>query len=120
MMIRTIKTLLLLFIVFACTAQDTPAEFNGGREKLDEFVKENMKWPFQRMDYMGIVYVKCTIDDKGEILTPMVEKGLCEKCDEEALRLVKSMPNWMPAKENGKNVSSKVIIPIDFSLFDKD
>ena len=117
---RTIKVLFLLFIVISCSAQDVPAKFEGGREKLDEFVMENMKWPFQRIEYKGKIYVKCTINEYGEILSPKIEKGLCEKCDEEALRLIGIMPNWLPARKGGKNVSSEVIIPIDFSLYDKN
>jgi ribosomal protein S18 len=116
----TIKVLFLLFTVGSSSAQDVPAKFEGGREKLDEFVKENMKWHFQRIDYKGNVYVKCTINEEGEILSPKIEKGLCEKCDEEALRLIGIMPNWLPARKNGKNVSSEVIIPIDFSLYYKN
>ena len=115
-----IKVLFLLFTVVSCSAQSVPAKFEGGRKKLDEFVKENMEWPFKLIDYMGIVYVKCTINEEGEILNPKIEKGLCEKCDEEALRLVGIMPNLLPARINGKNISSEVIIPIDFSLYDKD
>jgi protein TonB len=117
---RTIKVLFLLFIVISCSAQDVPAKFEGGREKLDDFIKENMEWPFQRIEYRGKVYVKCTINEDGEIISPKIEKGLCEKCDEEALRLVRIMPNWLPARNNGKNVSSEVIIPIDFSQYDEN
>jgi protein TonB len=81
-------------------------------------VKENMKWPSNLMEYRGIIYVKCIINEKGEIINPNVVKGLCDKCDKEALRLVQAMPNWKPAKKNGKNITTETIIPIDFSIYD--
>lgn len=120
MVIKIIKVILLVFIVVSCSAQDFPATYNGGREKLDKFVKANMKWPLQRTDYMGIVYVKCTIDENGKIINPKIEKGLCDECDKEALRLVKTMPNWLPAQRKGERIPSEVLIPIDFSLYNKD
>lgn len=46
-------------------------------------------------------------------------KGLCESCDKEALRLVKQMPKWIPATQEGVPVKMKMIIPIKFGDFYK-
>jgi protein TonB len=45
-----------------------------------------------------------------------IVKGLCDQCDKNVVDLLEKMPRWFPAKENGKALKTKMIIPISFSL----
>lgn len=64
----------------------------------------------------GTVYVKLVVWKNGEIRNIEILKGLagCEPCNEEALRLVKIMPNWEPALQKGTAVNFMAICPITF------
>jgi TonB family protein len=94
------------------------AVFPGGREKMDEFLSANLRYPASVREGIisGRVYVKFVVSEKGEISAAQVLKGIpaCPECGEEAIRLINSMPNWIPAKNEGKTVKSYVGLPIKF------
>lgn len=94
------------------------AVFPGGREKMDEFLSVNLRYPVSVREGIisGRVYVKFVVSEKGEILAAQVLKGIpaCPECGEEAIRLINSMPNWIPAKNEGKTVKSYVGLPVKF------
>lgn len=96
------------------------ASFPGGKEEMDRFIKKNLTLPQSVLERIvsGNVYVKFTVSEKGEISAPEVLTGIsgCPECSEEAIRLVNSMPNWVPGKENGKAVRLYVRLPINFEL----
>jgi protein TonB len=56
------------------------------------------------------------INKDGSISDCKVARGIGYGCDEEALRIVKNMPNWNPGKQNGKTVNVSYILPIVFEL----
>lgn len=62
----------------------------------------------------GIVYVKFIIDKTGKIINPEIVKGIDEFTDENALKIVREMPNWIPGKNNGENVNVLYSLPIKF------
>lgn len=97
------------------------AEFPGGQRKLMEYLKKNVKYPKLALDKSieGRVLVKFTIKKDGTIDDIRVIKGVDSILDEEAIRVVKNMPKWIPAQHNGKDVSSTFILPISFRLSDK-
>ena len=64
----------------------------------------------------GKVYVRFIVRDNGDIANVEVERGIGGGCDEEALRVVKSMPKWIPATSEGKLVNVQYVIPINFKL----
>ena len=94
------------------------AVFPGGREKMDEFLSANLRYPVSVREGIisGRVYVKFVVSEKGEISAAQVLKGIpaCPECNEEAIRLINSMPNWIPAKNEGKTVKSYVGLPVKF------
>ena len=91
--------------VFADPEQQ--ASFPGGMQALLDFLDQNLRYP---NDYEGCaqgrVVVTFTIDVDGSIINPRVTLGIDKPLDEEALRVVRLMPKWRPAKENG--VSKRV------------
>lgn len=101
-------------------AVDEPAEFPGGLTGMREFLKANFKYP-ERAEELGLqgkCYLKLTIWKTGEIKEVKVKKGVvdCPECDQEAIRLVRLMPKWLPGKVNGAAVNSYFMLPVSFKV----
>ena len=64
----------------------------------------------------GKVFVSFVIDKKGSVLNAKIERGVDPLLDAEALRVVNSMPKWIPGKEKGKDVAVQFTLPISFRL----
>ncbi len=97
--------------------EDMP-EFPGGDEALLKFVAQNIKYP-RRAKNMGIegrVYLKFVIDEDGSITNIEVLKGIGAGCDEEAIRVLKLLPNFTPGKQRGVPVKVQMQLPINFTL----
>ncbi len=94
------------------------AEFPGGVSAMKEYIARNMKYPevAKEMGISGKTYLRFVISDRGSISNVKVVKGLpdCPECDQEAIRIVKSMPNWKPARNNGNAVNSYYNLPVTF------
>lgn len=94
------------------------ASFPGGGVELINWLKENVQYPenARNMNIQGTVVVKFVVEKDGSISQPKIESSVHEMLDEEALRLVKSMPKWTPAKNNGMPCRSHYLLPIQFYL----
>lgn len=109
----------LIFVFNAnCQNKGTTAvpSFPGGKAELDRYLKENMKWTQSQLTVEGTVFVSFIVDSTGNIGSVKVTKSLCESCDKEAVRLVKSMPHWIPAKKEGRHINSDAMVSIPFKL----
>ena len=100
---------------------DEPAQFPGGQEALKKYIKDNLKFPQTAIDkgIEGKCYLKFIISENGYISNVKVIYGVvdCPECDQEAIRLIKSMPKWKPGKVNGEPVNStSTLFPIQFKL----
>lgn len=97
---------------------EVSAEFPGGRTALLDYLAKNMKMPQTAIDLgiYGKVYLRFVVAANGQLSDVFVQKGIddCPDCDTEALRLVKEMPNWIPAKNDGKAVKSWNTLPVTF------
>ncbi len=93
-------------------------EFPGGNEKLMEFVLSNSHYPQEAKEkgVQGRVHVNFVVDTDGSISDVKVLKGVGGGCDEEAVRVVKSMPKWQPGRHRGKVVKVSYTLPFDFKL----
>ena len=93
-------------------------EFVGGMEALGKFLQENLKYPeaAQKALQWGTVYTEFTVNHDGTTSNFKVLRSIGFGCDEEAVRVLKLVPKWIPGKHNGKVVSSRFIIPIKFIL----
>lgn len=87
-------------------------EFPGGQEKLGEYIFTNT--PKHKNGKHGTVYVNFLISPKGKVLYPYVAHGLGKEYDNEAIRLVRSMPAWKPGKEKGKAVYVRSSLPVRY------
>lgn len=130
--------LILLFInisLLPCYAQDDePALFEGcndplisaaqkedcSRQKIAEFISKKMNYPDSAAanKIEGLVLLRFTIDSSGAVTMVELLKGIDKACNEEALRLLRSMPRFSPARKAAQAVESKMTIPIRFRLND--
>lgn len=92
--------------------------FPGGEEKMLEYVAKNIKYPAiaRENGITGRVYVNFYIDKDGKVQSAKVVRGIGGGCDEEALRVVRMMPQWKPGKQNGRAVNVNYNLPINFTL----
>ena len=66
----------------------------------------------------GKVVVRFVVDEDGYVTHAEVISGIGSGCDEEALRVVSSMPKWQPGTQNGEPVRVYFTLPIMFKLQD--
>jgi periplasmic protein TonB len=92
--------------------------FPGGEAERNKFLATNIVYPQQATEngIQGTVYVSFVVDSKGNVTDVKVLRGIGGGCDEEALRVVKMMPQWHPGKQNGKQVRVLFNMPIYFKL----
>ena len=95
-----------------------PEFVDGGMQGCLKFLMDNTKYPEQakRDKISGKVSVKFVIEKDGSIADPVVVRGVDPYLDEEALRVVNSMPKWKPGKQRGKEVRVSYTVPVIFSL----
>jgi len=96
-----------------------PPEFPGGVKALQKWLGSHLQYPAMavRMGITGSVVVEFTVDVDGKISDITIVKTLHKLCDQEAIRLVKSMPEWTPGiAGGGAKATAKVTLPIRFVL----
>ena len=93
-------------------------EFPGGLEEMVKHIQATIRYPEQaRKDSIqGRVLVTFVINKDGKIVEPEVVKSVHPLLDEEALKMVKEMPDWKPGVQKGKPVRVKYTIPVNFRL----
>jgi TonB family protein len=94
------------------------AEFKGGQAEMFRYLGENIVYPLEsrREGIEGTVYVGFTISRTGAVENVKIKVSVDENLDEEALRVVKSMPTWKPAKQEGALVRIAFTLPVRFKL----
>ncbi|MBR3699363.1 MAG: TonB family protein [Bacteroidales bacterium] len=93
-------------------------EFPGGMNKLAEYLGKNIKYPQMAREsgIQGRVFVQFVVEPDGSVSNVAVMRSLGGGCDEEAIRVVKSMPKWKAGKQRGKPVRVSYILPVNFKL----
>lgn len=93
-------------------------EFSGGIEALKQFVASSMEYPALALKngIHGQVMVGFVVSKTGEIINVKVKSGVDPSLDKEAMRIVKSMPKWIPGKQRGQSIRVPYQLPINFSL----
>ena len=97
---------------------DQMPEFPGGMDKLLQFINDNMQYPTkaQTEGIQGKVIVQFIIDEDGYIIEPNIVRSVESSLDNEALRLIKMLPQWKPGTLGGKAVKVKYTVPVAFKL----
>ena len=97
---------------------DNMPVFPGGTNGLIQFISSNVVYPKEALD-KGIeesILVKFIVNESGVVTDPIILKGNNELLKNEALRVVKLIPNWKPGSHKGKPVSVYYTLPITFQL----
>lgn len=92
--------------------------FTGGDHELIRYISDNLDYPKDAMEsgIEGRVFVKIIVEPNGSISNAKIIRGLGYGCDEEAIRVVESMPNWVPGRKNGEAVRVNMAVPVNFKL----
>lgn len=91
-------------------------EYPGGTKAMYKFINANLHIPAEAKEagISGRVFTSFYIEVTGEITKVTVLKGLGFGCDEEAIRMIESMPKWKPGKSYGKPMRVKYNLPVSF------
>jgi TonB family protein len=100
------------------TVVEALPEYPGGTEALNSFVYLTMKYPAIALEngIYGQVYIKFVVTKTGKVTNAKISRGVDPSLNKEALRIVNSMPNWNPGKQNGENVEVAYELPINFKI----
>ena len=97
---------------------DKPAQFPGGEVAMMDFLRKQLVYPARAKEeeISGKCLVQFVVTTEGLIANVKVLRGVagCPECDRECIRVVKSMPYWIPALKNNKPVNSYYTIPFTF------
>ena len=93
-------------------------EFPGGQEVLNAYLAKEVKYPevAKAHGVSGTVVVEFVVERDGSISNATIKTPLFPPCDEEVLRVISSMPKWIPARNKGVPVRSFSQIPVTFQL----
>ena len=92
--------------------------FPGGEVARIKYLSENIKYPemAREANVQGNVFVTFVVEKNGNITNVKVLRGIGAGCDEEAIRVVKNMPQWIPGKQRSAPVRVQFNMPIKFVL----
>lgn len=93
-------------------------EFPGGAKSLNQYLSRNIKYPIQaqELNISGRVYLNFVVGTDGSITDVKITKGVDKLLDQEAIRVISSMPNWKPGLQNGKAVKVSYNVFVTFQL----
>lgn len=93
-------------------------QFPGGDEALLKFIKDNLRYPQASFEAgtEGRVTIRFVITKEGAVTDVVVIRSLDSLCDQEAMRVVKMMPTWIPGRQLGKMVPVYYTLPVVYKL----
>ena len=93
-------------------------EFPGGSDSLSSFLRKNLHYPEEALASKteGTVYLTFVVEKDGSVSGVQVLRGVSDACDQEAIRVVKAMPDWIPARQRNTPVRVQYTLPIPFQL----
>ena len=94
-------------------------EFPGGEEALLKYISENINYPERAREQgvQGKCIIEFVIEKDGSVVEPKVVRSLEARCDNEAMRVIRTMPKWKPGiNRNGKPIRVKYTTPVQFKL----
>ncbi|MBD5305771.1 MAG: energy transducer TonB [Bacteroides sp.] len=96
----------------------TPASFPGGENAYNSYIKENLKYPdtAKSNGIEGVVNLQFTVHSDGSIGNIKIKRMVDPDLEAEAIRLIKQMPAWTPANDNGTAIESTAEAAVAFTL----
>jgi TonB family protein len=92
--------------------------FPGGDTAMLKYIRENLRYPQAAIEkeIQGRVIVKLVVNTDGILSDIYVIKPLDPQCDQEAIRIIQSMPRWIPGRHNGVAVPVYYLVPVTFKI----
>lgn len=92
--------------------------FPGGEGELLKYLASKIKYPPMAKEngIEGVVFLTFVVTREGKVSDVKLLRGIGGGCDEEAKRVVASMPDWKPGKQNGRPVMVQYNLPVRFRL----
>lgn len=87
-------------------------EYPGGMPALLDFIRDNLQ--HDKANTKTRVIMQFIINEEGNIVKPIILRGINPELDKEALRIVGLMPRWKPGRQNGKAERVRYTLPITF------
>ncbi len=93
-------------------------QFPGGDLELQKFIARTIKYPVEAQEKgeTGRVFVTFIINKLGAVENVCTAKSVSPSLDAEAIRVIKTLPNWIPGSKDGKSVNVTYTLPINFDL----
>ena len=100
----------------AFTFVEQPPYFPNGDAALMDTIRKNLQYPAKEKQdgVKGSVIVRFIIDEQGNVILPVVMRGISATLDAEAIRVVSALPKFKPGKQQGKPVKVYYTVPISF------
>lgn len=106
----------------ALTAAEKMPKYPGGERELMNYIARNINYPQSAIDNKieGRVVVSFVISETGKVTDPQVMRSVEASLDAEAVRVVSTLPDFIPGEMNGKKVAVHYVIPVTFALSGDD
>jgi TonB family protein len=93
-------------------------EYPGGEPALRRYIANTVRYPTEAQDkgIQGRVYVQFVVTKDGSVANAKIARGVDPHLDQEALRVVNSLPKWVPGRQRGQAVAVSYTVPISFVL----
>ena len=98
---------------------DVRPAYPGGQTALENYINNNVEYQQAAIDNNteGTVDVEFVIDEKGNVTdAKRIGKELGGGLDDEAVKVISNMPKWTPGKVKGKNVKTRLVLPITYKI----
>ena len=98
--------------------EEMPSFQEKGLNGFRDWVMKQLKYPeiAAKKGIEGVVYIQFVVNKQGNVTTTTILRGADTLLDAEALRVVKSSPQWMPGKQRGQEVNVAFTFPVKFAL----
>jgi len=93
-------------------------QFPGGEEALSKHISRNLKYPLTSFynKVQGKVILRFIVSETGKVGNVEVVRSLEHECDNEAIRVIKALPNFIPGEQNNKKIAVWYTLPITFKI----
>jgi len=100
------------------TVVEQMPQYPGGEKALLEFISKNLRYPADahQNGIQGKIIVRFVVNEFGKVGNAEILRGLYPSIDAEGLKVVNSLPDWIPGQQNGKKVGVYYVMPIMFKL----
>jgi protein TonB len=105
-------------VIDVCGCGDQEASFPGGAAAMQTWIKNNTIYPrgAKQLGVEGRVYLVFVVEKDGSISNVEVTRGVSYSINQEAIRLIKSMPYWISSEIDCNTVRTRIRVPISFIL----